>query len=114
MPSTAITSIDYTDTDGNPQTVDSADYELDIRRGLVRPTEGNSWPTAATSYEPVVVTYVAGYARLPDDLVMAVLLLTGRYYDNRAELEGVAGARFAVPGGAQTIIDRYRRGRFAS
>lgn len=61
-PVTALTSIEYTDEDDAPQTIDSSDYTVDIASGLARVRVTESWPYTNRSLSNVVVTYVAGYA----------------------------------------------------
>jgi uncharacterized phiE125 gp8 family phage protein len=61
-PVTALTSIVYTDEDEVNQTIDTADYTVDIASGLARVRVTESWPYTNLGLSNVVVTYVAGYA----------------------------------------------------
>ena len=62
-PVQSVTSVAYTDTDGNEQTlVEDTNYQVDIHRSRIGLVTGQSWPsTKSNTYNAVVVTYVAGY-----------------------------------------------------
>lgn len=111
-PLVSIDSITYTDSDGNAgQTVASSVYELDVRRGLVRSLSGQSWPSTDTVYDAVRIRVNAGYSTLPGDLEGCVLLLAAHFFENT---EAAIDSRLVeIPMGAQQIMERYRRGRFA-
>lgn len=109
-----VDAITYTDTAGAEQTLPSSEYEVDTLKGLVRPLEGGSWPATDDVYNAVKVRFTAGYAsgQLPSDLQAALLLILGHLYLRREQT--ISGTIIAeIPMGAQTIIERYRRGRFA-
>ena len=89
-PLQSISSIGYTDTDGNPQPlVANTDYQVDANAepGRIRPAYGTSWPTARREYSSVEIEFVAGYgttaAEIPDLALHAVRLLIGDFYENR-------------------------------
>ncbi|MCC6426278.1 MAG: phage head-tail connector protein [Phycisphaerales bacterium] len=85
----SITSIAYTDSAGDAQTLDSADYQLDdqVEPAEIWPAVGESWPdTQEGKINAVQITYVAGYgdaAAVPDGLKQAIKLLVGHWYENR-------------------------------
>ena len=92
-PVQSITSIAYTDNNGDAQTVDSDNYQLDAisQPGRLAPARGLSWPSDADSETlgAVVISYQAGWttaATVPNELVHAIKLLTGHWFEN---LEGV-------------------------
>jgi len=79
-PLVSITSITYTDTSGNAQTLAAARYWVD-----------NSQPMAALMFDAPdpfksttqpLVTYVAGYTQVPGDLQHAIVALVGAWYAN--------------------------------
>lgn len=84
-----VTSVTYTDTDGNPQTWSSTKYQVDTARepGRIVPMPGESWPNVkAGIINPYVVTFTAGYgvaAAVDARAKQAVLLLVGHWYQNR-------------------------------
>lgn len=112
-PVRTIDSIDYTDVDGNPATVDPATYETSIVQGAkVRPKQNESWPSTDTVYDAVQVTFTCGYEIIPEDLLQAIKLIVSHWYDNRSET--AMSARVSqIPFGAESIINRYRRGFYA-
>lgn len=119
-PVQSITSITYTDSDGDPQTVADADYELDAisvpSRAIL--TYGASWPTARSSAGSVRVRYVTGYSTpgespqvhvLPGMARAAILIFLAHLYENR---EAVAASSLAeVPLGVQALLDLLPRER---
>ena len=88
-PLQSITSIKYTDTDGNEQTVDAADYIVNTagQPGFVDPAFGTAWPTAQLIADSVRIVFVCGYgddgSYLPEDLSYAIKLMTSHFYENR-------------------------------
>lgn len=95
-PIQSITSIQYkSPTDGSLITWDAANYQLvkSILPIAIAPAYGKTWPTPQADYDSVVVTVVAGYgdtaSSIPGDIIAAIKLLTGHFYENRQnELAG--------------------------
>lgn len=92
-PLATVTSIKYTDTDGDESTVDASVYDVDIDAtvGTVRLAEGQSWPsTSLRTNKPIVVEYVSGYgatsATIPSPLKSAMLLHIGHLFENREQV----------------------------
>lgn len=86
--SAAVSSIVYIDSAGAEQTIDSADYLVDAvsSPALVVPAPGKAWP--ATQHRPgaVRITWTAGWASaaaVPSDLIHAMKLLLGHWFENR-------------------------------
>lgn len=87
-PVSGITSVKYTDSDGNTQTVDSADYTTDTYSRVTRITPDDSWPTAKDIPNAVQVRFTTGFANpesIPEDLKLAMKLIIGDWYDNRED-----------------------------
>lgn len=87
-PVQSITSIAYTDTAGNAQTVSAADYVTDLIRepGRITPTWTHIWPITIPQYNAVTVTFVAGYgapAAVPELAKRAIIMLAAHWYENR-------------------------------
>lgn len=78
-PVTVLTSVAYTDADGDAATVADARL-LDGR--IYPPVAG--WPTNK-EYSAITATYTAGYATTPTELEQAQLLLVGHFYQYRDE-----------------------------
>lgn len=112
-----VTSISYIDSDGAAQTMDAADYRVDILAEPVRiePAFGKSWPAARHVVGAVTVEYLLGetdVANVPEDLIDAVCLLVGHRYEHR---EAVAmGDMASIPLGFETIVNEHRRGSVAA
>jgi uncharacterized phiE125 gp8 family phage protein len=111
-PVTAVTSVGYTDSSGSPQTVAGLRFDLDESPLRIWPARDKAWPETYCEPGAVKVTFVCGYASLPQDLRWAILLLVGHFYENR---EAVTYDLKAVdlPMGVASILERYRVGRFA-
>lgn len=86
-PLKSLTSIDYVDTDGNTQTLDSSKYQVDDARepAIVFPTPDEEWPdTQEDKLQAVTIKYDAGYGdsdAVPDEIKHAVKILVGHFYD---------------------------------
>lgn len=63
-PVTSVTSIVYTDTDGDEQTLSASNYKLDSAslEARITPAYDETWPSARTETGAVIVTFIAGYA----------------------------------------------------
>ncbi len=111
-PLVSVTSVKYLDSNGDEQTVDDGDYEVDIHStvGRIRPKGAASWPTTGDFLGAVIVEYVAGYgapAALPDDMRSAILLTIGHLYEHREDvLVGVTGTQ--IPRGANDLLYPHR------
>lgn len=95
-----VVSVEYIDTDGNPQTLGEDAYQVSApfgptcRKGVIAPAVDTIWPTASyQALDPVTVTYRCGYvdggspetANVPEDLQQGALLLIGEMYKQRSE-----------------------------
>lgn len=106
-PVQSVTSIEYTDTSGTTQTVDSGSYDADTHSEPARITEawGETWPTAQNEINAVTVTYDAGYGTaddVPETLKQAMYLLIGHYYENREQTVVGAVSR-EIPRGVRDL-----------
>lgn len=110
LPVQSVTSIAYVDDDGNNNTVDSSVYGLDTKRGLIYLNDDQEWPTTALrTYDPITVTWVAGYGNdvedVPAPYVHAMRLLVGHWYENREQVVALAGISMAeLPLAAQWLL----------
>ena len=91
-PVQSITSIKYIDSDGVEQTWDGANYRTDLKSAPARitPAYNVSYPTARDITNAVTVRFVCGYGAagsdVEDDLVQAVKLLVGHWYEFRESI----------------------------
>ena len=89
-PLTSVTSVIYTDSDGNETTLtEGTDYLVDTDSpiGRIVLPYGGSW-ASFTPYpiNPITITHVSGYTAsnlIPKSLKQAMLLLIGHWYENR-------------------------------
>lgn len=89
-PLQAVTSIKYTDEDGDETTWDAANYLVDTVYERVVKKSGVSWPTATLQeVAGIKVRYTAGYGDsagdVPQPIRQAILLLVADWYENREE-----------------------------
>ena len=116
-PVASITSINYVDSDGISQSFTDFQSDLaDQANPKVKPSYGNSWPTARDQYGAVTVTYVAGYGggdspdtitNIPQDIRHAILLMVGTWYENREDAI-VGTSTMAMPEVAKNLLHPYR------
>lgn len=111
-PVKSVTSVNYVDTDGVNQVVNSSNYYLDVASSPVRlaPSYGNSWPATRSQNGAVWIDYVVGEAaaaNIAPDLVDALALIVGHRYENR---EAVAdGSMVEIPLGVESILSEYQQ-----
>lgn len=87
-PLQSVSSVTYTDEDGDATVMSTDDYEVDTRQGRIR---FETLPSATLrSMSGIVIQYVAGYGGeedVPEIIKQAIKLLIGDYYyyrENRA------------------------------
>lgn len=113
-PVASLDSIIYVDEAGASQTVDSADYTLDVdtQPGWALPSsDAVVWPSTMDTANAVRVRFTCGYgaaANVPAAIKSWMLLRIGTLYKVREEV--VAGRSLAeLPGGyVDRLLDPYR------
>lgn len=88
-PVASVTSVKTTDTANVQTTIDPAMYLVDLasdpaRIGL---PYGGTWPSSLRAFQGMVIRLVVGYTLPPEDLVQAIRVLLGHYYENRNAVE---------------------------
>lgn len=83
-PVISISEVAYTDPNGDQQTTTFLDNVIS-EPAYVFPPYGESWPSTRAVPNAVKVTFVAGYATVPEDVKTAVLLILRSLYENRGE-----------------------------
>lgn len=110
-PLATITSIKYTDENGNQSTYSSANYIVDTNSepGRVALKSSADWPSVTLQdINGVEIIYTAGYgvaADVPDQYKQAMLLLIGHLYENRESVvvgQGVSMAQ--VPQAVEWLL----------
>lgn len=84
-----VSSITYTDTDGDSQTLASSQYTLTIDGvfGCIVEAYNVSWPSTRDIPNAVTVTYTAGYgaaSAVPESAKVAVKMLLSDLYERRS------------------------------
>jgi len=109
-PLLSVEQVEYLDPQGDWQTLDEAQYEVDTStlQGHIRPAFNCVWPAIAVHPVAVRISYTAGYGAAADvepDIVMAILLLAGHYDLNReATTDRTMGE---LPFGVQALLAPY-------
>jgi uncharacterized phiE125 gp8 family phage protein len=107
-PLATVTSIQYYDTDGNLQTLGSANYRVDTDTAPGRITEAynTTWPSTRAMTGAVIVTYTSGYGSnnsdVPDDIKAALKMMIAHLYENRTTV--IDKQLHVVPLGARTLL----------
>jgi hypothetical protein len=84
FPVTAIV-VKYDDVNGDEQTLSSSEYTL-ITRGEYYTEirfDGTMPSLESGNYEPVRITYTAGYSTLPEGMKLGIMQLAASYFENR-------------------------------
>jgi uncharacterized phiE125 gp8 family phage protein len=98
-PVQSVTNVKYYDTAGVEQTVSASDYTTDLINDpawVVRNATA-SWPTTLDAVNVVSVTYVAGYATIPEPIKWGILLWVSAVLDNQA-----------IPAAFEHLLTNYR------
>lgn len=106
-PVQSITSITYTDTAGDAQTLDAADYELwnDGMDAEVRASYGVTFP-AIRAGSRITLTATVGYESPPAECLQAIRMLTAFWFMNR---EAAGATMSEVPHGVYDVLTNHRR-----
>lgn len=112
-PVQSVESIKYIDAQGDEQTLDESEYQVDTvsQPARVMPAFDKAWPNARHEMNAVTVEFKAGYDKVPGDLKRAMALLVGHWEENRSATtsERLEQIPFAV----ENIMNKYRAGRVA-
>jgi uncharacterized phiE125 gp8 family phage protein len=112
-PLQSVTSITYTDANGDAQTLDASAYQVDASAEPARilPAVNGEWPdTQGGKVNAVAVTFVAGYGTkedVPDGLKVALQAMIAHWYEHREAVADGSPCR-EVPMGVQRLLWSYR------
>ena len=119
-PLRSITSITYTDQNGDGQTFSSSLYTVDAndKQGWVYLAYNQDWPDTRGEPNAVTITFVGGYApgsaspvdhaeNVPQPIKRAMLLLVGHWYANR-EAVNVGSSVNEMPMAVDALLTPYR------
>lgn len=108
-----VSSITYTDTSQQSQTLSSSTYTVDVQSepGTIQPAYTQWWPTALDHVNSVTVTYTAGYgasaATVPVAIKQALLLMVAHMFENRVPIN-VGNIVTDFPMSVQWLLDTER------
>lgn len=112
----SVTSIKYTDVDGNlNQTLSSSLYQVETGSDIearILPAYACSWPATRYQMECVQVIYKAGYGDealdVPEAIKQAILLQLGTYFSQRENI-AVDGPKSRLPTNAtaEVLLEPY-------
>lgn len=109
-PLSSVTSVKYYDSGGTLTTVDSADYQVNLKGkwGTIVPAINGQWPTTQDDKENAVeIAYVAGFGAsssyVPETLRTGMLLFCSHLYENRKIVE--FGNVSAIPMSVKALWD---------
>lgn len=107
----SVTSIGYTDTDGDAQTITTQQENLTAVPAELSPAFEESWPTTRRQQAAVSIVYVAGYGSasdVPEPIRHAMRLLIGDYYENRTNQPVVPIGSVALRTAVDNLLSPYR------
>lgn len=117
-PLQSVTSITYSDTAGDSQTLAASEYVVTTpagpraARGRIGLAFGSQWPSTRGEIGDVVIRFVCGYgdaaANVPELLVSAMLLDGGTLYENREGAGYSNWSAVTLPGGVKDIYWSFR------
>ena len=112
-PLSSVASITYVDPEGATQTLAADRYRVDAQRepGRLTPAWDESWPPTRPVSNAVEVQFVAGYGdpgKVPEDIRQALLLIVGRYYAHREDVQAGGTPPVKMPLGAEHLLLPYR------
>lgn len=111
-PVKSIDSITYVDQDGATQALTDFDADTKGNPAYITPLSGESFPQTKDQFNAVTVTFVAGFETIPQDLLGAIYLLVGHWYENR-EAVNVGNIVTQMPLAAERILSKYAVRGFA-
>ncbi len=112
-PLASVTSITYTDTAGDEQTLSADDYQVDTisEPARIAPSRLASWPSIDNrTLSGIVVTYVAGWndvADIPEDIQHAIKLLGAHWFEHLEEVT-LDGTPKELPFAAKMLLNNWK------
>lgn len=111
-PIQSITHIKYYDSANVLQTLSTSIYSLDQAERAVRLDSLKVWPSVYDRFDAITITYVAGYANamsVPAIHKQAILLLVGKYFENRDMMISDA---IAKDGAYEALVAKFMRSNY--
>ena len=111
-PLITVSSIAYTDSNGDSQTLSASLYAVDVNSepGRVYPIINESWPDTQAIEDAVLVTFTAGYgvqpSSTPYQLRLGLMQIAGHWYRNREPM--LDKAMSEIPDVGRLLLDPWR------
>jgi uncharacterized phiE125 gp8 family phage protein len=107
-PLVSVTSIAAIDVSGSSSLLDLSTFLVDTASepGRIGVPAGHWWPMNLRTFQSLTLRIVVGYTTVPEDLVQAMRLLIGHYYENRGAIETGRIVPFQ-PFGVEELIAPY-------
>lgn len=111
-PLVSVTGVYYRDNSGNEQTVNPANYKVDVNSepGKIFLPNGGAWPTIVYGPSAVRIRFVAGNDdsdNIPRSIKNAILLYVADLFENRGSI--VLGETTSkISWGAEQLLRRHR------
>lgn len=101
-PVLSVTSVQYYDVSNVLQTIDPANYAVDLisKPQWIVPVTGYVWPLTPSGVNNVIITFVAGLSTIPSSVHHALLLLISSWFDDRD--------RGSIPDGVMALLSNHR------
>ena len=108
-PEASVTSVKYMDDLGVKKTWASSNYFTDLKSYPIR-IQFEHLPTSVDDrIHAIEISGTAGYARVPESLKSAMLLIIGHLYEHRKDvLVGIQSAPLVH--GAKYLMDKFKKG----
>lgn len=103
-PVISVTSVVYTDADGNEATMDAGDYLVDSGRIAFKKIPSFN----PAMLNPIKITYTAGFESVPRTVRQAMLLLIGHWYENRDAVVVGAVASIKLEIAVKNLLNQNR------
>lgn len=91
-PLVSVETVKYLDLNGVRKTLDAANYYVDIFQflGEVSIKPGFNWPDTLCRSDAVQIEFTCGTTAIDGDIIGAILLLCGHFYENREAVTGLS------------------------
>lgn len=88
----SVSSVKYLDTDGNLQTLESSQYQVDLFNSRLYPAYGVTWPALREQFNAVQIEFVSGYGNagsyVPQGIREAITFIVGQWENYQSSIEG--------------------------
>jgi uncharacterized phiE125 gp8 family phage protein len=126
-PLQSVTSITYTDANGDTQTLSPSAYQVSgiggSQRGCIAPAYGTRWPVTRDMPEAVTVRFVAGYpddggsppdlaANVPPAIKQAIMEMVADLWANRETVSPDQTYAVVMPATAKALLAPFKAWRF--